>query len=120
MQRLAAALVRHRCAAMSWHSRTWPGKLAAFASQDSAFAEAALEDLREDARALEQARTIAPVQPWLQKVLQKSPLQTALMREVLDLATSPSRPSDQVVLEELASLAQALFSGWGQSKIVED
>ena len=55
---LVVHLVRFRCSSMSWHSSTWPGLLALFASDDPGDRQSALTQLSTDWKAFKDAKSI--------------------------------------------------------------
>jgi len=104
---------------MSWHCG-WPGKLAAFACETPAIAQQALRDLRIDFQAFKDARALAAASTVLDRAVRRSSFQHKLMAEVTALACESPAIADSDVLEQLGVLARQAFSGWGQTKIIED
>ena len=117
---LVVGLVRHRCASMAWHSRSWPGRLALFASPSLAERKKALTWLREDWAAFNRASEYAEASDVVGKLVKQSPFQTVAVREVAEVADETRGATEEEVLDELKDYASAVFSGWGHSKIIED
>ena len=116
---LAVALLRTRGGSMMWHSGRWPGLLALFASENVSDRIRALQNLKDSWAAFADARDKAKVSTFLGKVTMKSPFATTVMSEAAAVATDDSLGEDEV-LRRLDALAKSIFTGWGQTKVVED
>eukprot|EP00974_Lingulodinium_polyedra_P056085 5393548-Lingulodinium_polyedra.AAC.1 len=112
---LTTQLLRQRSSSMAWHSASWPGKLALLAHSDRQLREQCLQDLHADWQAWKAAQESAKSSTFLRKVVQWSPFNTALLKDHVDLAFCQDRPSSQVHTL-LAKYAEALWSGFGQTK----
>ena len=98
----------------------WPGFLVQFAAKDNQVRRAALARLRADWAAFSKASELREASPWLHKIVQASPFSTQLMEEVATFAAESGDVADDDVLTELAELSTTLFSGFGQTKVIED
>eukprot|EP00974_Lingulodinium_polyedra_P058038 5588875-Lingulodinium_polyedra.AAC.1 len=105
---------------MAWHSSSWPGMLALFASEDVAVQRRALQELEQDWRAFERARSLAPASPFLLKLVRKSCFSTTVMSEVAEACFSGAEKPEVEVLRDMQGLSRSIFTGWGQTKVVED
>ena len=117
---LACHLVRFRFGSMSWHFASWPGQLALFASDSADDRGVVLRTWRADWNAFQAASEHAPVSPFLDQLVRRSPFRTVAMSEVAEYACAEGAPDDEEVTRTLAQFAKNVFSGFGQSKVVED
>ena len=117
---LAMQLARYRCSSMGWHSRGWPGLLAAFTDTDLGRRQAALRMLRADWGAFGTAEGVASLDTFVHRLVCKSPFATTLMKEVGAFASGAGGQTDPEILDELKILADSIFESWGQSNILED
>ena len=117
---LACQNMRHRLNSMAWHSSAWPGKLALFSSPDVDVCETAFEDLRESWEAFKNAKDLSKKDTSLLKLVSKSWWSTRLLREVAEWCfEGPPMPLEEN-LTMLRDLAAVVFTGFGQTKVVED
>ena len=116
---LVLTLILHRVSSMSWHSHGWPGQLVLFASDSLETRTMGLERLRKSWGAFCNAVEVSDASVSSKNVVRESPFNTTIMQEVAKFACE-SGSSDEHILEELYLLAKALFSGWGQTKVIED
>lgn len=113
------ALLHFRAASMSWHS-SWPGKLPLFGSEAQEDQDGAWTELASDWAAFQRAKELCGSSTFLQKVTKRSPFSCTLMAEVAQLVCSDQTHSQSAKREQLKQQSQALFKGWGQTKVVED
>lgn len=115
---LVVNMLHFRMASMSWHSCSWPGLLAIFASSDEMEQQTGVDIFRDDLEAFREAERLAPGSEAIQKMVLKSPFQLTIMKEVAALVESGM--PDKEILPTLNRFSLQIFSGWGQTKVVED
>ena len=117
--RLVVHLLRFRASSMAWHC-CWPGAAALFTSPDRGEQEEALRLLRLDYSAYCAACEYSGASSFLAKVCKKNAFSTTLMSEMAAFACLTPDAEADVVLPELASHSRLLFTGFGQTKVIED
>ena len=111
---------KHRTASMTFHFASWIGLYALAASDDEMDWHLCLKKLRRHFRAFLNARIYAHQSPFLKKVVDASPFNIVIMQDVADLATAPGIQRNNFIMKKFRSYAMAIFSSWGQTKVVED
>ena len=126
------ALLKHRLTAMLWHIASWPGKLALFLQLDFGPDSQVLVDLLTDLRAFNEAVSQGAGSAWILKLIKSSPFQTWVMKDICNLLFGPDAGDLGEharlnygrelgwVLRKAQRVVWELFSGWGNTKIVED
>eukprot|EP00974_Lingulodinium_polyedra_P081004 7847504-Lingulodinium_polyedra.AAC.1 len=66
------------------------------------------------------AKQLAAGSTFLDKLVKKSSFQATAVQEAAALATSPDGPPLAARLQTLHKFSLNLFTGWGQTKVVED
>ena len=82
--------------------------------------EAFLDRLLVDFAVYQAAQTAAARVPTARALVRTSMFNTVLVREVALIATTPTKRTNEAHKEDLVRLATGIFSGWGQTKVVED
>ena len=117
---LVLNLLHFRIGSMAWHSESWPGLLALLASGKDADLELCLRKLRLDSEALAEAHAYGRSNVFLRNASRMSPLTRRPVSEVANLLFSvrPGLSTEEV--QQLKAWGKNLWSGWGQTKVVED
>ena len=115
---LVCALTKFRLSSMSWHCNYWPGALALAGSGNLADRRACLHKLQHDLAVFEEASKVAARSTFVDKFVQESPFATTAMQEISELVKA-GLPEEEV-LATLSSFSQRVFSGFGQTKVIED
>ena len=103
-----------------WHFTSWPGLFALVASDILDEVHAGLTLLRSHYKAFLDAQLHMTKSKCLKKVVDASPFQRTVMEDIANLSVAPDHHSNEWRLGRLRSYAKALFSSWGQTKVVED
>ena len=117
---LACAIILRRQSSLAWHSDGWPGLLALFASSDQATREAARALLLEDYRHFEALKLLALGNSFYQRIVNLSPFKTTLVAEIAARIREASDSEQKATLTLTSEICTLLFSGWGQTKVIED
>ena len=116
---LVFSLMYARGSSMSWHTDYWPGLLGLVTSPDPADKQACVDELVKDW----QAFTDCAAQKdslFLKNLVRTSPFRTKPMAEVVDLLPAVGSTMSVADMEDLQRFAEVVWSGFGQSKVVED
>ena len=110
----------HRVGSMMWHFTSWPGLFALVASDILDEVHAGLTLLRSHYKAFLDAQLHMTKSHFVKKVVAASPFQWTVMEDIANFSVAPDHHSNEWRLGRLRSYAKALFSSWGQTKVVED
>eukprot|EP00974_Lingulodinium_polyedra_P005403 508713-Lingulodinium_polyedra.AAC.1 len=117
---LVTSLLFARGSSMAWHSQSWPGLLALLCSNDPQDTARCLELLRTDWEALQACEEKARHSLVLQNAVAMSPLKARPMVELCEKLSHDDPPMAPTDASAAARLSYDLFSGFGQSKVIED
>merc|ERR1711978_774463 len=100
---------------MSWHSHSWPGRLAIAASSNNDDQVVCAEMLKADYEVFKEAQSYSGNSTALAKMVARSPFQLTVVPEAAELASSGVPEAE--VKAQLHVLSSALFSSFGQTKL---
>jgi hypothetical protein len=112
LARLVTGIVAERAGSMVWHTSFYPGRLAGIFNEEASVG--IMEELKVCTGAWRAAQQQAG--PILKKMVQRSPFGTTYMKWVVVIAEQGGWQCTNMLKE----LVAAVFSGIGQSKIIED
>ena len=118
--RLTLEHLRARCLSMSWHSGSYPGRLALFLSEDEEVFDSALVAFRLDHSCFQLACAQAAGDSFLGQVVRHSPFQTHPTKLLAELVDSEHGSGLPQLRERLRSYAREMFGGWGSTQLVEN
>ena len=115
---LVVKLLRFRLGSQYWH-RTWPGLLALFLSTDESDWNNGLDLLTSDIEAYMIAKLYEKADTVIAKVVKRSPFRGKVMSDISDLVRDSTRGRHEII-GQLKALAEKVYAGFGQTKVVED
>eukprot|EP00974_Lingulodinium_polyedra_P048213 4627644-Lingulodinium_polyedra.AAC.1 len=104
---------------MGWHSQAWPGLLALLCTGNQEDQELCIATLTADWRAFSKCSSFSGSSLFHANLAKTSQFHTRPMSEVVDLLPAEGAtllPSD---LEDLRQVSHNIWSGWGQTRLVE-
>ena len=110
---------KHRSASMAFHFASWIGLFALASSDNEMDAVMCIKKLRTTYRAFLNAKRWSHSSPFLQKVVNASPFNTVVMEDLDDLVVAPGIQTSDFIIKKFRAYSLALFSSWGQTKVVE-
>ena len=117
---LTVELCRGRVASAVWHCAKYPGKLALLTSDDDTTVDRCLRELLADWLAFHASVAAAGQNEFCAMSSMSSCFQQTLVKEVTTLLLDPWTVSNTDRLTKARNIVTTMFSGWGQTKVVED
>ena len=105
---------------MAFHFASRIGLFALASSDNEMDAVMCIKKLRTTYRAFLNAMRWSHSNPFLQKVVNASPFNTVVMEDLADVVVAPGIQTSDFIIKKFGAYALALFSSWGQTKVVED
>eukprot|EP00974_Lingulodinium_polyedra_P016367 1585477-Lingulodinium_polyedra.AAC.1 len=101
---------------MAWHSEYYPGRLALLLSTNPADVTAFLARLKEDYQVYQECVGQKQGSSFLQAAVRASPFETTFTKELAHFLCPSDGHPDQATIQAAKACAQAVYSGFGQSK----
>eukprot|EP00972_Heterocapsa_arctica_P050504 7427326-Heterocapsa_arctica.AAC.1 len=101
---------------MSWHSDTYPGRLALFASDSPAELDKAKSALQTHYLSFQEAALHVGNNTFVATMVRLSPFCTVVPQEAGAMVCVPTCRAVADIYEDLQTLAKDLFGGWGNTK----
>ena len=117
--KLLLQLMCFRAQSMAWHTEGWPGLLALLCSGRPEDDRLCCSLLATDWRAFCQCQELGRSSLFLRNLAKMSPFNTRPLSELVDKLPAQGDTLLPEDLEEVRALSKAIWSGWGQTRLVE-